>query len=78
MNGRQIQAARVLIGWSQAQAAEAAGVSIPTIKRAEGASKAKASDAALSAISEALEAAGVQFIEENGGGPGVRLLAKGR
>jgi transcriptional regulator with XRE-family HTH domain len=27
----------------------------------------------LSAIRAALEAAGVEFIEENGGGPGVRL-----
>ena len=73
MNGRQIQAARALIGWSQAELAEAAGVSVPTVKRAEGAAKLKASNAALEAMQMALETAGVQFIEENGGGPGVRL-----
>ena len=73
MDGRQIQAARVLLGWSQAQTAEAAGISIPTVKRAEGSSQAKASADAVSAIRAALESAGVEFIPENGGGAGVRL-----
>lgn len=31
------------------------------------------SDSSIAAIRAALEAAGVEFIEENGGGPGVRL-----
>jgi hypothetical protein len=31
----------------------------------------------LAAIRAALEAAGVEFIEENGGGPGVRLRKPG-
>lgn len=53
--------------------AEAAGVSVPTVKRAEGAGQTKASDAAIAAIRHALEAAGVEFIPENGGGAGVRL-----
>jgi hypothetical protein len=30
------------------------------------------------AIRRALEAAGVEFIDENGGGPGVRLLKRSR
>lgn len=73
MNGRQIQAARALLGWSQAQVAEVAGVSVPTVKRAEGAAQARASQDAVRAIQEALEEAGIQFIPENGGGAGVRL-----
>lgn len=73
MNGNQIQAARALLGWSQLQLADAAMVSIPTVKRAEGAGKVKASLTALDAIVSALEAAGVEFIPENGGGAGVRL-----
>ncbi|WP_171180658.1 helix-turn-helix transcriptional regulator [Ruegeria sp. HKCCD8929] len=73
MIGNQIQAARVLIGWTQAQVAEAAGVSVPTVKRAEGAGRVAASAAAVSAICTALENAGVEFIPENGGGVGVRL-----
>ncbi len=71
---RQIKAARALLAWSQEQLATAAAVSIPTIKRLE------AHDGPLGGRSEteakiraALEGAGVQFIDENGGGPGVRL-----
>ena len=73
MDGRQIQAARVLLGWSQSQTANAAGVSIPTVKRAEGAGQTKASADAVAAIVAALEEAGVEFIPKNGGGAGVRL-----
>jgi len=44
-----------------------------TLKRAEGTGKPAASKDAIEAISAALEAAGVEFIPENGGGAGVRL-----
>ncbi len=71
---RQIKAARALLAWSQEQMATASGVSIPTIKRLE------ARDGPLGGrnvtatrILSALESAGVEFIDENGGGPGVRL-----
>jgi transcriptional regulator with XRE-family HTH domain len=71
---RQIKAARALLAWSQEQLASAADVSIPTIKRLE------ANDGPLGGrsgtgakIQTALERAGVEFIQENGGGPGVRL-----
>lgn len=73
MTGNQLKAARSLIGWTQKQLADAAGLSIPTVKRAEGASALTASENAVLSIRAALEAAGVEFIEENGGGPGVRL-----
>jgi hypothetical protein len=48
-------------------------VSTPTLRRAEGSAAIAASDRAVAAIRAALEAAGVEFIPENGGGPGVRL-----
>ncbi len=71
---RQVKAARALLAWSQEQLATEADVSIPTIKRPE------AQDWPLGGRSEAggkirkaLESAGVEFIAENGGGPGVRL-----
>jgi transcriptional regulator with XRE-family HTH domain len=71
---RQIKAARALLDWSQEELADAARVSIPTIKRLE------ANDGPLGGrsdtadkIQRALQRAGVEFIEENGGGPGVRL-----
>jgi DNA-binding XRE family transcriptional regulator len=71
---RQVKAARALLDWSQQQLALAADVSIPTIKRLE------AQDGLLGGRSEtggkirlALERAGIEFIDENGDGPGVRL-----
>jgi transcriptional regulator with XRE-family HTH domain len=73
MIGNQLRAARSLVGWSQAQVAEKAGLSIPTVKRAEGQGAIVASADAVAAIRAALEAAGVEFLAENGGGAGVRL-----
>jgi transcriptional regulator with XRE-family HTH domain len=71
---RQVKAARALLAWSQEELALAANVSIPTIKRLE------AQDGPLGGRTEtgdkieaALEKAGIEFIDENGGGPGVRL-----
>ena len=69
----QIRAARALVGWSQSEVAAAAGLSIPTVKRAEADDGIRVSDDALVAIASALKKAGVEFIAENGGGPGVRL-----
>jgi predicted transcriptional regulator len=76
---RQVKAARALLGWSQDDLAAAAEVSIPTIKRLE------ASDGLLGGragtttkIVGALSSAGVQFIDENGGGAGVRLRKPSR
>ncbi|ARC87388.1 helix-turn-helix transcriptional regulator [Rhodovulum sulfidophilum] len=51
--------------------AEAAGVSTNTITRLEKGEALK--PRTLEAIQSAFEAAGVEFIPENGGGPGVRL-----
>ncbi len=71
---RQVKAARALLAWSQEDLAGAAAVSLPTVKRLE------AVDGALGGrsettrrICEALSRAGIDFIAENGGGPGVRL-----
>jgi len=69
----QIRAARALVGWSQSEVATAAGLSIPTVKRAEANEGIRVSEDALVAIASALKKAGVEFIAENGGGPGVRL-----
>jgi transcriptional regulator with XRE-family HTH domain len=58
----------------QSQLAERARVSLETIKRIErrpGAISALAGT--LDAIQKALESAGVDFIADNGDGPGVRL-----
>lgn len=68
----QSRAARGLVGMSQEALAEAAGVGIQTVIGFEGGRRA-ARPATIAAIRAALEAVGVEFIPENGGGPGVRL-----
>jgi transcriptional regulator with XRE-family HTH domain len=72
----QIRAARGLLGWTQSQLAEASGLSLPTVKRTELETLNVSSDA-REKIKSALEAAGVEFIPENGGGAGVRLKKRG-
>ena len=72
--GSQIRAARALLGWSAEDLSSHSAVSLRTIRRAE-LSEAKTSLTAANemAIRRALELAGVEFIDENGGGPGVCL-----
>lgn len=69
----QLRAGRALTGLSQADVAAAAGISIPTLKRAEADGTIKVSEDAIVAIVNALQKAGVEFIPENGGGAGVRM-----
>jgi transcriptional regulator with XRE-family HTH domain len=69
----QLRAARHLANLSQADIAEATGLSLPTIKRAESEREVPISSESIAAIRSALEAAGVEFIDQNGAGPGVRL-----
>jgi transcriptional regulator with XRE-family HTH domain len=74
----QIRAARGLLGWSQSELAKRAGLSLPTVKRVEAGVGPRVSDAARVRMQEALEAGGVSFIDENGGGRGVRLRKRQR
>jgi predicted transcriptional regulator len=69
----QIRAARGLLAWSQTDLASRAGLSLPTVKRLEGGFGPKVSDDARDKLQRALEAAGIVFIDENGGGAGVRF-----
>ncbi|MCO6178348.1 helix-turn-helix transcriptional regulator [Ciceribacter sp. RN22] len=73
-----MRAARALIGLSQAELAGRAGVSVPTIKRceSEGENIPVVSSETQRKIRTVLEAEGIEFLPENGGGPGVRLAKK--
>jgi hypothetical protein len=74
LSSSQIRAARALVRWSAEDLARESAVGVTTIRRAElkdaQTSMTMANDMA---IRRALEAAGVEFIDENGGGAGVRL-----
>jgi transcriptional regulator with XRE-family HTH domain len=70
----QIRAARALVRWRAQDLAGESSVGVATIRRAELAEGETSLTAANDlAIRRALENAGVEFIDENGGGPGVRL-----
>lgn len=68
----QLRAARAILGLSQEDVAKLIGASSKTIRRAESGDTAVAAST-VSAIRKALETKGVEFIDENGGGAGVRL-----
>ena len=68
----QCTAARGLLGWNQQELARNARVGIVTVHQLEtGVSQPRR--ATLDVIRRAFELAGVEFIDENGGGAGVRL-----
>ena len=74
LTSAQIRAARALIRWSAEDLARESAIGVTTIRRAELADgKTSMTVANDLAIRRVLEAAGVEFIAENGGGPGVRL-----
>ncbi|HYD32101.1 MAG TPA: helix-turn-helix transcriptional regulator [Azospirillaceae bacterium] len=68
----QCRAARALLGMQQEELANSAKVARKTLADFEG-QKSSPQPRTLDAIRIALEAAGVEFIPENGGGAGVRL-----
>jgi transcriptional regulator with XRE-family HTH domain len=72
ISSAQCRAARGLVDWSQLELAEQAGVGVVTIRQLEAGTH-EPRRATMEVVRRALEAAGVEFIDENGGGAGVRL-----
>jgi predicted transcriptional regulator len=72
ITSEQCRAGRGLLAWSQQELADAAGVGVVTIHQLE-AGTSEPRRATLEVIRRAFEKAGVEFIDENGGGAGVRL-----
>ena len=71
---RQIRAARALLGWSQEELADRAGVARSALARLE-AGRADPRAATVEALEDALQAGGVEFLRASDGGEGVRLGA---
>ena len=66
-----------MLGWSQADLAQRSGVSEPTIARLEsGDGELGGRENTGRKIRAAMEDGGIEFIEENGGGAGVRLCKR--
>jgi transcriptional regulator with XRE-family HTH domain len=79
LTSAQIRAARALLRWSAEDLARETSLSVATIRRAELAEDETSMTTANGmAVRDALEMAGVEFIDENGGGPGVRLRKRQR
>jgi hypothetical protein len=70
----QCREARRLLGWSRHRLTALCEVSVYFIASFERGKE--VSQGKVDAIRAALEAAGVEFIEQNGGGPGVQLRAR--
>ncbi len=68
----QCRAARGLLGWTQYDLADRAGVGVVTVHQFESGIN-RPRRATGEVIQRAFEDAGVVFIDENGGGPGLRL-----
>jgi transcriptional regulator with XRE-family HTH domain len=78
LTAAQMKAARALLGMEQRALAELSGVSLPTIQRMEASQGVvRGVIESLMKVMGALEAAGVEFINEGatstGGGRGIRL-----
>ena len=70
----QVRMARAALGWNVRELAAKAGVTANTVSRYENG--ADALGETLAKIRRALEEGGVVFIDENGGGSGVRLRTR--
>ena len=70
---RQIRAARALLGWTQADLAAKAGISLTTLNVIER-DKSNPLSSSMNAIERALTGAGIVFL--NSDAPGVRLMPR--
>jgi transcriptional regulator with XRE-family HTH domain len=77
MTPAQCRAARALLGITQPKLAQESGLGLSTIVDFEKMRR-HVSDEVVEAIRIALKRTGVEFIDENGGGLGVRLRQRSR
>ena len=72
LSAAQSRAARGMLDWSQTELAKRSNLSESTIRDFEKGRRVPSANN-LAAIEQALEAAGLEFIPENGGGAGIRF-----
>ena len=73
--GRQVRAARILLGWTQTDLAKEAGIGVATLKRFEASEADNYGQVStVSRITSALERGGIILLNEDETyGPGIRL-----
>lgn len=72
LSAAQSRAARGLLDWSQTELASRSNLSESTIRDFEKGRRVPSPNN-LAAVARAFEAAGLEFISENGGGAGIRF-----
>jgi transcriptional regulator with XRE-family HTH domain len=72
ISSAQCRAGRALLEMTQTELAQLAELGLSTVVDFER-QRRQVSPEAIEAIRDALKRAGIEFIDENGGGPGVRL-----
>jgi ribosome-binding protein aMBF1 (putative translation factor) len=71
MSPEQCKMARAGLGWGVRELAAKAKVSVETVVRFEAGEQLR--ESTLEKLKSAIKRVGVEFIAENGGGPGIRL-----
>ena len=72
IDGRQIRAARTMLGWSREDLVEASGASMSAVLRMEG-GLADSRGSTMTKVAKTLIAAGIEFIAREDGAIGVIL-----
>ncbi|MCG8401056.1 MAG: helix-turn-helix domain-containing protein [Firmicutes bacterium] len=77
ITGRQLKAARILLGWTQPELVNKSGVKLQTVQRMESKGPAHSTHDNAQKVIDTLKAAGAIFIDDGDastfGGSGVRL-----
>lgn len=75
IDGRQVRAARAMLGWSREELLDASGISMSALLRLEGA-LADTRISTLSKVVRTLNQAGIEFVSREDGAIGVMMRVK--
>ena len=75
IDGRQVRAARAILGWSREELLDASGISMSALLRMEG-NMADSRSSTLNKVLKALSLAGIEFVTRDDGAIGVILKAQ--
>ena len=75
IDGRQVRAARAILGWSREELLDASGISMSALLRMEG-NMADSRSSTLNKVVKALSLAGIELVTRDDGAIGVILKAQ--